>query len=77
MSYFYGTVQGNRGEGTRGGSKASGLETYCASWNGAVKCRVYFNEEKKQDWVRVELTQWHGEGVNRLLYEGAINDGRK
>lgn len=37
MSHFYGTVQGNRGEATRGGSKNSGMDTATASWEGSVQ----------------------------------------
>jgi len=71
MSHFYGTVQGNRGEASRGGSKDSGMETYCASWSGAVRCSAYINSDGV-DCVLVELTSWHGCGVNKLLYDGPI-----
>jgi len=30
MSHFYGRVQGNRGDATRGGSKASGFDATAA-----------------------------------------------
>lgn len=72
MSHFYGTVQGNRGEGSRGGSKASGMTTYCASWEGAVRCYAWHDKEKSKDMVRVEKTPWHGHGESRLLYVGEI-----
>lgn len=71
MSHFYGTVQGNRGEASRGGSPSSGMETYCASWRGAVRCKAYVNSEGV-DCVRVELTTWRGQGQHKLLYEGPI-----
>lgn len=71
MAHFYGTVQGNRGEASRTGSKNSGMGTYCASWNGAIRCFAYINNEGI-DCVRVEKTLWHGEGEYKLLYDGEI-----
>ena len=71
MSHFYGTVQGNRGEASRGGSRASGMETHCASWSGAVRCFAY--EKDGFDYVRVERTTWHGIGNYKLLYDGPMN----
>lgn len=58
MSHFYGTVKGNRGEGTRAGSKDSGMETYCASWNGAIRCVAWHDKVTSKDMVRVEKTTW-------------------
>jgi hypothetical protein len=72
MSHFYGTLQGNRGEGTRGGTKASGMTTYCASWEGAVVCRAWHNKTTGKDMITVEKVPWHGAGENKLLYDGLI-----
>ena len=72
MSHFYGTLQGNRREETRCGSKNSGMKTYCASFDGAVTCHAYYDEEKGCDMVRVEKTTWLGKGENKLLYQGVI-----
>ena len=73
MSHFYGTLQGSRGRATRCGSAKSGLETYCASWQGAIRCFAYVNE-KGEDCVRVEKTTWQGKGENKLLYNGVIGE---
>lgn len=77
MSHFYGTVQGNRGEASRGGSKHSGMTTHCASWAGSVRCNAYQNAEGI-DCVRVTLGTWQGRGQSpsRLLYEGPISGHR-
>jgi len=48
------------------------METWCAGWEGAVVCNAYYNEELEEDWVKVELTPWHGRGVRQVLYEGPI-----
>jgi hypothetical protein len=61
MSHFYGTVKGARGEATRCGSKNSGMETYCASWCGAIRCMAYI-DEKGKDCVRVSKETWQGIG---------------
>jgi len=74
VSRFYGILQGARGAASRCGSKSSGMETYCASWEGAIRCYAYYNDKEKQDWVRVEKTPWHGAGENVVLYEGAIGE---
>ena len=72
MSHFYGTVKGMRGEASRTGSEKSGMETYCASYKGAIRCFAYVKDGV--DCVRVEKTAWQGQGENRLLYEGAIGE---
>lgn len=41
MSHFYGTVEGHRSQATRGGTEKSGMETYCASWEGAIRSYAY------------------------------------
>jgi len=58
MAHFYGTLQGSRGEATRCGHKSSGMETVCASWQGAVECRAYFDEESGEDYVYVAFRNW-------------------
>jgi hypothetical protein len=73
MGHFYGTVQGNRGEASRMGSKNSGMETYCASWKGAIRCFAYVNSDGK-DCIRVEMTSWRGVGEYKLLYDGLIGE---
>lgn len=72
MSHFYGTLEGNRGEATRCGTKASGIETYAASWSGAVRVHVYYDEDRKEDWARVSLVRWRGSGSEKLLYHGPV-----
>jgi len=70
MSHFYGTLKGNRGEATRCGSEKSRMETYCASWDGAIRCEAYVKDGK--DYVKVEKTKWQGKGEYKLLYDGLM-----
>ena len=46
MSHFYGSVQGNRGQATRGGSKKSGYHATVASWDGALRIRLFHHNGK-------------------------------
>jgi hypothetical protein len=73
VAHFYGTLQGCRGEASRCGNKDSGMQTYCASWGGAVRSQAYINPENGEDWVRVTLQPWHGSGRYHLLYNGPIS----
>jgi len=72
MSHFYGTLKGTRGEATRCGTKNAGMETYCASWEGAIRCYAWHDKETGKDMVRVEKTTWQGMGEHKLLYLGEI-----
>ena len=73
MAQFYGTIKGAHGEASRLGHKKSGLDTYAASWQGAVSVRLWRDAKTGQDMARVELTTHHGEGVHRSLYRGPVS----
>lgn len=73
MSHFYGTLQGNRGEATRCGSKKSGIATHAASWSGCVHARLYHNRAEDSTDASVCLDQWHGGGRFAQLYVGPVN----
>ena len=47
------------------------METYCASWRGAIRCNAYIDKDGT-DCVRVEKTTWKGDGEYKLLYDGPI-----
>ncbi len=76
MAHFCGTVQGSRGEVSRLGGKDSGIETYAASWRGAVRVQAYYDEATKTDCAVVCLEPWRGHGTHRELWRGPI-DGTK
>ena len=74
MSHFYGTIRGGRGEATRCGHKATGLVTNAAGYNGAIRTRIWYDEETGQDRFRVTLVPWHGSsGESRNLVSGTLN----
>lgn len=74
MSHFYGTLQGNRGEKTCGGSKDSGLKTYTASWEGAIRVFTYHSKSTDKDMVEIRMVPWQGQGVEVLLYDGPVGE---
>jgi hypothetical protein len=73
MSHFYGTLKGCRGEASCCSSKGSGVVVHAASWEGAVCARVFHDEETGKDWACVGLTDWHGRGSRRELYNGPVD----
>ena len=62
MAHFRGTVQGNRLEGSRLGTKDSGLETTCNGWGIGAKSIIEFNEEKQRDEITVYINSGSGWG---------------
>ena len=71
MAHFYGTLKGNRGEASRLGTKASGIRTTAASWEGAVQ--VLLTHEDGVDTAYVSLIPWNGKGTNKVLYSGPVS----
>ena len=43
MSHFYGTIYGNRGAGTRCGTKDSGMVAIAASWDGCIRTYTWYD----------------------------------
>ncbi len=56
MSHFYATIQGHRGEGTRTGTKTSGITSHTKGWNSGVRVRGFYNEETGEDEFVVTVT---------------------
>ena len=53
MSNFYGYLQGNRGQVTRGGSKSSGITAHIRSWDNDVYMGLYDDDGK--DELRITI----------------------
>ena len=73
MAHFYGSIQGNRGEATRCGSKNSGYTTRAVSWEGTVLVNLFYNEEYYEDWAEVCLVTHRGGVKNITLYYGPVS----
>ena len=71
MSHFYGVLNGSRGEITRQGTKASGLNTIAASWKGCITVHVYVDDQGR-DCYRIVQEPWQGAGVHEEIACGFI-----
>lgn len=73
MSHFYAKIQGTRGEATRTGTKASGIRSDTAGWNGAIQVEVFVGKDGKDRFI-VWLTPWQDSGGKpRKLAEGILD----
>ena len=72
MAHFRGTLQGSRGEASRLGTKASGLDTTTDGWTSGV--RVYGCVRGGLDTFDVNATKGSGYG-NHQGFIGYVRDG--
>jgi hypothetical protein len=73
MAHFYGKIDGKaRTHASRLGTKASGLSTVVASWEGAVSVELMHRDGR--DWAVVCLEPWHGKGVTKCIYSGPVGE---
>jgi hypothetical protein len=68
MAHFYGDLQGSRGEATRCGTKASGIDAHIRGWHTGVSVRLAHVDGV--DVVRVYRTSGSsGAGSDTLIAE--------
>ena len=68
MAQFRGTIQGNRGEASRLGTKSSGLVMTTNGWESGIKVRAYYDAESNKDWFVLWSTGGsNARTSNRLL----------
>lgn len=73
MSHFYGMLQGSRGEATRCGTKASGMQVVAAGWGGCVRVYAWLDRATDKDMYSVTLGPWQGGGGwSRELARGEL-----
>lgn len=56
MSHFYASIEGNLGEGTRCGTKTSGMNGHVRGWNIGGYIFMRWNEKKQRDEVTIDVT---------------------
>ena len=56
MAQFRATIQGQRGDASRLGSKSSGITTRTNGWNVGVEVRGYYDEKTGEDVFSVYLS---------------------
>lgn len=67
MSHFYASIQGNRGEATKTGTKISGVHGHIRGWDFGIKVDMYINDAG-EDTARVYLTGGsNGYDADKLL----------
>lgn len=74
MAQFRATIQGQRGEASRLGSKASGISAYVNGWNSGVK--VIGRHTDGQDVFDVYATSGSGYGPSKFLGTVNVVDGQ-
>lgn len=67
MSTFYGSIQGNRGAATRGGSRNSGIRASAQSWNGSVITELTYDENDRL-MVSVSTSEGSSSYGSRIFY---------
>lgn len=55
MSRFYGSLQGNRSQATRNGSKNSGIHGHIRGWDSGILVECHVND-KNQDVIEAYAT---------------------
>ncbi len=65
MAHFYGSIQGQRGEATRLGSKNSGLRAITAGWTGAIS--VTLSHKDGKDVATIYRQPHQNSGGNTIL----------
>lgn len=89
MATFYGSIRGNRGTATKGGSFASGYKATAQSWDGSIIVYLDYNEKKEltvrlgtsdtsstsSDWKTPEFNGTFEELKNLLQLNEDIKNG--
>ena len=73
MSKFYGSIQGNRGAATRGGSQASGIKASVQSYDGSVITELSYNDEG-QLMVEVSVARNESSAYGHRVFYGTLDE---
>lgn len=71
MSRYYGSIQGNRGAATRGGSTSSGIRSSVQSWEGSIITELYHINDKL--CVSVSTSEYSS-SYGSLLFSGTFEE---
>lgn len=71
MAHFYGSVQGNKGEATRMGSKASGISGYVQGHYSRIRTGMY--EENDYDHGSIVIEGGYSARAGRRIDLGYLN----
>jgi hypothetical protein len=70
MSEFYGRIQGNRGEATRGGTKASGISATAETWHSVIRAEQHMSSASASGHeATVSVSGKHGGSALTLRFD--------
>lgn len=69
MAALYGSIQGNRGEATRMGSKSSGIRSYVQTWDARVTVQL-----EADGTCRIVASDWQRGGTRIPIFEGNVHE---
>ncbi|GAG01339.1 unnamed protein product [marine sediment metagenome] len=74
MAHFYASIQGNRGEATRMGTKNSGMTSHTRGWNVGVRVYMSVNRDG-EDICTIYLTSGSsGHKLSKFIGDFTIKD---
>jgi len=76
MSHFYASIpySARKTVPTARGHISTGIQTYAASWAGAIQVDVYRDDVTGKDKFIVRQVKHHGAGIEAILSEGTIGE---
>ena len=69
MARFYADIQGNRGEGTRCGTKKSGIGGHIRGRNIGCSVDILYDKDKEKDVMTVYLTSGSNGHTEKVIGE--------
>ena len=76
MAQFYASIQGNRGEATRMGTKSSGIYGHIRGWDIGAEINMMYDEKTDSDICQITVTGGsNAPGKIVQMFEFRIQDG--
>jgi len=75
MAQFMATIQGNRGEASRLGSKDSGISAKINGWDAGISVEAWYDQATEEDYFRVYQTGGSN-GHTPKVFLGELRGGK-
>lgn len=77
MAHFRATIEGNRGQASRLGTKKSGIVATINGWDIGVRVWIHFDENIQQDIIHIRQTGGSGgqdpyNGLSTTIFEKPV-----
>ncbi|MBR3208913.1 MAG: hypothetical protein IKF82_01460 [Bacilli bacterium] len=76
MAKLYGSLQGNRGEATKCGSRASGIKASVQSWNGSLIAYMDLDDNDKPI-IELRITEGSNSYGGHISFRGTLEELKK